>query len=94
MVGGEDPQRDRPDPRPAAQDHQQEVADDPYAQKVFDELLRQASAEAEARFDHPLKQYALFKDFEDQLAARQRPGVPTALDQNPHALAYFASYLL
>ena len=61
---------------------EQELAEDPYAQKVFGELLRQAIAEAEAMFDHPLKQYALFKDFEEQLAARKTPGVPDALDDN------------
>jgi len=70
---------------------EQELAEDPYAQKVFGELLRQAIAEAEAMFDHPLKQYALFKDFEDQLAARKTPGVPSALDVNPHAKAYFGA---
>ena len=41
---------------------EQDLADDPYAQKVFADLLKQAIAEAEAMFDHPLKQYALFKD--------------------------------
>ena len=70
---------------------EQELAEDPYAQKVFGELLRQAIAEAEAMFDHPLKQYALFKDFEEQLAARKTPGVPSALDENPHAKAYFGA---
>ena len=70
---------------------EQELAEDPYAQKVFGELLRYAIAEAEAMFDHPLKQYALFKDFEDQLAARKTPGVPSALDENPHAKAYFGA---
>jgi len=73
---------------------EQELAEDPYAQKVFGELLRQAIAEAEAMFDHPLKQYALFKDFEDQLAARKTPGVPSALDENPHAKAYFGAIRL
>jgi type I restriction enzyme, R subunit len=70
---------------------EQELAEDPYAQKVFGELLRQAIAEAEAMFDHPLKQYALFKDFEDQLDARKTPGVPSALDDSPHAKAYFGA---
>lgn len=73
---------------------EQELAEDPYARKVFGELLRQAIAEAEAMFDHPLKQYALFKDFEDQLAARKTPGVPAALDENPHAKAYFGAIRL
>src|SRR5690606_15981786 len=39
---------------------EQDLADDPCAQKVFADLLKQAIAEAEAMFDHPLKQYALF----------------------------------
>jgi len=73
---------------------EQELAEDPYAQKVFGELLRQAIAEAEAMFDHPLKQYSLFKDFEDQLAARKTPGVPDALDGNAHAKAYFGAIRL
>jgi type I restriction enzyme, R subunit len=73
---------------------EQDLADDPYAQKVFGELLRQAIAEAEAMFDHPLKQYALFKDFEERLAARQTPGVPAALERNAHAKAYFGAIRL
>ncbi len=51
---------------------EQELADDPYAQQVFSELLKQAIAEAEALFDHPLKQYALFKAFEEKVQARCR----------------------
>jgi type I restriction enzyme R subunit len=56
---------------------------------VFGELLRQAIAEAEAMFDHPLKQYALFKDFEEQVTSRQPPGTPDLLADKPHARAYF-----
>src|SRR5690606_22514441 len=55
---------------------EQELADDPYAQKVFAELLKQAIAEAEAMFDHPLKQYALFKKFEEKVAQREVDGIP------------------
>jgi type I restriction enzyme, R subunit len=73
---------------------EQDLAEDPYAQKVFGELLKRAIAEAEAMFDHPLKQYALFKDFEQQLAARATPGVPDALASNPHAQAYFGAIRL
>ncbi|CDG85894.1 type I restriction endonuclease subunit R [Janthinobacterium agaricidamnosum] len=68
---------------------EQELADDPYAQKVFGELLKQAIAEAEAMFDHPLKQYALFKEFEQKLEARQTEGIPDVLAEKPHAKAYF-----
>ncbi|KTT16526.1 type I restriction endonuclease subunit R [Pseudacidovorax intermedius] len=73
---------------------EQELADDPYAQKVFGELLRQAIAEAEAMFDHPLKQYALFKSFEDKLEARATPDMPEALADKPHARAYFGAMRL
>ncbi len=68
---------------------EQDLADDPYAQKVFGELLRQAIAEAEAMFHHPLKQYARFKDFEEQVTSRQPPGTPDVLADKPHARAYF-----
>jgi type I restriction enzyme R subunit len=68
---------------------EQDLAEDPYAQKVFADLLKQAIAEAEAMFDHPLKQYALFKDFEERLEARETPGVPDAFGDNRHAKAYY-----
>ncbi|SPA36221.1 HsdR protein [Cupriavidus taiwanensis] len=68
---------------------EQDLADDPYAQKVFAELLKQAIAEAEAMFHHPLKQYALFKKFEEQVDARDVGGLPNGLGDNKHARAYF-----
>ena len=40
-------------------------------------------------FDHPLKQYALFKEFEEKLEARVTPGVPDAFGDNRHAKAYY-----
>jgi type I restriction enzyme, R subunit len=73
---------------------EQDLADDPYAQKVFGELLRLAIAEAEAMFDHPLKQYALFKEFEEKMAERQAPGLPDGLADQPHARAYFGAMRL
>ncbi len=73
---------------------EQELAEDPYAQKVFGQLLRQAIAEAEAMFDHPLKQYALFKEFEQKVEARETPGLPSVLDQNRHAAAYYGALRL
>lgn len=45
-------------------------------------------------FDHPLKQYALFKDFEDTLDSRKTPGVPDALADRPQAKAYFGAIRL
>lgn len=73
---------------------EQELAEDPYAQRVFGELLRQAIAEAEAMFDHPLRQYALFKEFEQKVEAREVPGVPSALTESRHAMAYFGAFRL
>jgi type I restriction enzyme R subunit len=73
---------------------EQELAEDPYAQKVFGELLKQAIAEAEAMFDYPLKQYALFKSFEEKLDARATPDMPDALSDKPHAKAYFGAMRL
>lgn len=73
---------------------EQELADDPYAQAVFSELLKQAIAEAEALFDHPHKQYILFKEFEDKVCAREVEDVPAALNGNKHAKAYFGAFRL
>ena len=73
---------------------EQELAEDPYAQKVFAELLKQAIAEAEAMFDHPGKQYALFKEFETKLDARATPGVPDTFGDNRHAQAYYGAIRL
>ncbi len=73
---------------------EQELADDPYAERYFSELLKRAIEEAQAMFDHPGKQYALFKDLEDQVAGRQVGGLPNALADNRHAAAYFGLFRL
>jgi type I restriction enzyme R subunit len=68
-----------------------ELADDPYAQQQFSELLRLAIEEAEALFEHPVKQHALFKAFEVKVKARDLDGTPDALRDNPHARAYYGA---
>ena len=68
---------------------EQALADDPYAQAYFSALLQQAIAEADALFDHPFAQYALFKDFENKVQQRQVEGIPTTITDNQHACAYF-----
>ena len=73
---------------------QQDLADDPYAQAVFSELLKQAIAEAEAMFDHPYKQYALFKDLEQKVSDRQIDTVPDSFGNNKHARAYYGAFRL
>ncbi|VTU40280.1 type I restriction endonuclease subunit R [Variovorax sp. PBL-E5] len=73
---------------------EQDLADDPYAQKVFSELLSDAIAQAEAMFDCPRKQYALFSEFERLVEERATPGLPEALATNPQARAYFGAILM
>jgi len=71
-----------------------DLAEDPYAQEIFSEMLKSAIAEAEAMFDHPQKQYALFREFEDRIDRRDTPGMPETLVANPQARAYFGAILM
>ena len=73
---------------------EQDLADDPYAQKVFADLLKEAIAAAEAMFEHPVKQYALFKKFEEQVESRNVDGVSDVFAGNAHARAYFGIFRL
>lgn len=71
---------------------EQELRDDPYAQEAFSKLLRQAIEEAEKLFDHPLKQYMLFCEFEEQVQDRRLNDIPDAFAGNRHAQAYFGVF--
>ncbi|MCG7648277.1 type I restriction endonuclease subunit R [Alteromonas sp. MmMcT2-5] len=71
---------------------EQELRDDPYAQEAFSKLLRQAIEEAETLFDHPLKQYMLFREFEEQVQDRRLNDIPDAFAGNRHAQAYFGVF--
>ncbi|WP_270703568.1 type I restriction endonuclease subunit R [Aeromonas sp. QDB37] len=71
---------------------EQELRDDPYAQEAFSKLLRQAIEEAEKLFDHPLKQYLLFREFEEQVQDRRLNDIPDAFAGNRHAQAYFGVF--
>ncbi len=73
---------------------QQELADDPYAQQEFSALLKQAIAEAEALFNHPYKQYMLFKEFEEKVKNRDLDTVPDSFGDNRHAGAYYGAFRL
>ena len=68
---------------------EQDLCDDPYAQEAFSRLLRQAIEEAEKLFDHPLKQYLLFHEFEEKVKERQLDDIPPVFSSNRHAQAYF-----
>lgn len=71
---------------------EQELRDDPYAQESFSRLLRQAIEEAEKLFDHPLKQYMLFHEFEEQVKERKLDDIPDAFAENKHAQAYYGLF--
>ncbi|MFT4928330.1 MAG: type I restriction enzyme R subunit [Phenylobacterium sp.] len=73
---------------------EQELADDPYAQKVLSELLKQAIAEAEALFDHPYEQYALFNQLEQKVNKREISDMPDELLKSLHAQAYYGVFKL
>ncbi|EGE7940807.1 TPA: type I restriction endonuclease subunit R [Escherichia coli] len=69
-----------------------ELCDDPYAQEAFSKLLRMVIEETEKLFDHPLKQYLLFREFEAQVEARKLSDIPDALAVNKHAQAYYGVF--
>lgn len=71
---------------------EQGLRDDPYAQEAFSKLLRQAIEEAEKLFDHPLKQYMLFSEFEEQVQERRLDDIPDAFKENRHAQAYYGVF--
>jgi type I restriction enzyme R subunit len=73
---------------------EQELGNDPFAERYFSEMLKRAIEEAQAMFDHPGKQYALFKDLEQQVAAREVAGIPERVVANRHAAAYFGLFRL
>jgi len=71
---------------------EQDLRDDPYAQEAFSALLRQAIEDAAKLFDHPLKQYLLFREFEEQVQTRRLQDIPDAFKDNRHAQAYFGVF--
>lgn len=71
---------------------EQDLADDPYAQAAFSKLLRDAIKEASELFDHPLKEYMLFHEFEQKVEERRLEDIPDAFGTNKHAQAYFGVF--
>ena len=71
---------------------EQDLRDDPYAQESFSKLLRQVIQEAELLFEHPLKQYMLFHDFDEKVKTRRLEDLPDVFEQNHHAQAYFGIF--
>lgn len=73
---------------------EEDLSKDPYAQKYFSELLKQAMADAESMFNHPMSQYALFKNLEEQVNDLQVEGLPEAVKNNARARSYFGAFKL
>lgn len=71
---------------------EQDLIDDPYAQESFSKLLKQAIEEAEKLFEHPLKQYMLFHEFEAKVKERSLDDVPNVFNGNRHAQAYYGVF--
>ncbi|MBG2801789.1 type I restriction endonuclease subunit R [Proteus mirabilis] len=78
---------------------EQDLADDPYAQEYFSNLLKKAIEQAKEMFDAPVKQYLLFADFEEQVKERKVEGIPIDrfADLDPkikrHVQAYYGLFL-
>lgn len=72
---------------------EQDLIDDPYAQRVFSELLKEAIKDAEALFDFPGKQFTMFKDLEAQVAKKDTPGIPNRFADHPMAQAFYGAFL-
>lgn len=66
----------------------QELTFDPYAQKYFSQLLKEAIAKAEEMFNHPYKQFALFQEFEERVRQRRMADIPEALREKERARAF------
>jgi type I restriction enzyme R subunit len=74
-----------------------DLADDPYAQEYFSNLLKKAIEDAKAMFDAPVKQYMLFADFEQDVKERKVADIPNDFINaegkfNKHAQAYFGLF--
>lgn len=73
---------------------EQDLRDDPYAQETFSELLKIAIKEADELFEHPLKQYLLFQEFEHDVLNRKLKEIPADFSDNHHAQAYYGVFKL
>lgn len=73
---------------------EERLGDDPYAQKVFSALLKEAIEKAEAMFDYKA-QFRMFSDLEKMVEERDVPDLPvSAFDGNKHAQAYYGAFKL
>lgn len=72
---------------------EQDLADDPYAQAAFSELLKETIEKTKELFDHSLKQYLIFQELEEKISARELEEIPTEIFAgNRQAQAYFGIF--
>ncbi|WP_025566095.1 HsdR family type I site-specific deoxyribonuclease [Psychromonas sp. SP041] len=76
---------------------EEDLADDPYAQEYFSNLLKKAIEKTKEMFDAPVKQYILFADFEQEVKERKIADIPNDFTDdsgklNKHAQAYFGLF--
>ena len=76
---------------------EEDLADDPYAQEYFSNLLKKAIEKTKEMFDAPVKQYILFADFEQEVKDRKVADIPSDFTDdsgklNKHAQAYFGLF--
>jgi len=76
---------------------EEDLADDPYAQEYFSNLLKKAIEKTKEMFDAPVKQYILFADFEQEVKDRKVTDIPNDFTDdsgklNKHAQAYFGLF--
>ncbi len=76
---------------------EEDLADDPYAQEYFSNLLKKAIEKTKEMFDAPVKQYILFADFEQEVKERKVTDIPSDFTDesgklNKHAQAYFGLF--
>lgn len=71
---------------------EQNLRNDPYAKEAFSKLLRQVIRDAEKLFDHPMKQYMLFFEFEKKVEARKLDDIPDTFEGNQLAQAYYGVF--
>ena len=68
---------------------EEDLRDDPFAQKRFSEMLLEAIKQAEEQFEHPYQQYSIFEHLDQKLKSGELPGYPNELQQDRKLRAYY-----
>lgn len=71
---------------------EQNLRNDPYAKEAFSKLLRKVIKDAEQLFEHPMKQYMLFLEFEEKVTQRKLEEIPDSFSGHQFAQAYYGVF--